>query len=384
MSSYSETLQPNREKAGTNTINQLFTSNERIYDTLLPNFANCLKELGNQILYFKSTTWNSGPSEIAYLPFENAGFIDLYNAVTEATSAQGWFYTFPYNFNTQRVIKIKNGFYSTRLHHLDVVFDPDQFNIPPKLLDTLYIELCIQETGDAYNIPKLICDLNLDITVQKTVFDDPDYVEVNAVLTSSLNEVDITKILFGFGDYNTFQLWVDSGRDYVGGYKYLASFRKNIVDLEGSFESGDYLKICPIIRGWKYGLYSGFPTYTKTYWRNNHYGYFRDMLEQRLDTKFYDETQNSRYSKRDLTQYDFNNIPRGQVLESPVKVKFVNAKTFETTNPENTWSCNLSHEATSSVPFFDGDLRNRTEIQFNVLNTSVVNVNVDSNNNITV
>lgn len=42
-----------------------------------------------------------------------------------------------------------------------------------------------------------------------------------------------------------------------------------------------------IIEGWKYGLYNGVPTNFSAVFRQNHYGQFRDMLEQRIYTKAY-------------------------------------------------------------------------------------------------
>lgn len=41
------------------------------------------------------------------------------------------------------------------------------------------------------------------------------------------------------------------------------------------------------IEGWKYGLYNGIPTNFSAVFRQNHYGQFRDMLEQRIYTKTY-------------------------------------------------------------------------------------------------
>ncbi len=40
-------------------------------------------------------------------------------------------------------------------------------------------------------------------------------------------------------------------------------------------------------KGWKYGLYNGVPTNFSAVFRQNHYGQFRDMLEQRIYTKTY-------------------------------------------------------------------------------------------------
>jgi len=97
------------------------------------------------------------------------------------------------------------------------------------------------------------------------------------------------------------------------------------------------------LRGWRHGLASGFPLHTISVFRRDHYGYVRDMLEQRLDTKF------------------FNTSSAGvDVSTSPVAVRFVDSS-GRTTLPEYTYSSNLSFEATSSLPFFDGVVRNREE-----------------------
>jgi hypothetical protein len=47
-----------------------------------------------------------------------------------------------------------------------------------------------------------------------------------------------------------------------------------------------FASVAPIIRGFKYGMYSANPLNTKAYWRRGRYGQFRDKLEQRQYTKF--------------------------------------------------------------------------------------------------
>lgn len=42
-----------------------------------------------------------------------------------------------------------------------------------------------------------------------------------------------------------------------------------------------------MIEGWRYGIYNGIPTNFSVVFRQNHYGQFRDMLEQRIYTKTY-------------------------------------------------------------------------------------------------
>jgi hypothetical protein len=60
------------------------------------------------------------------------------------------------------------------------------------------------------------------------------------------------------------------------------------------------------IRGWRFGILSGIPTYTKAVYNKNHYGQFRDRLEQRSFSKFYNTGSDS-------------------VMDSPVKVIYVGA-----------------------------------------------------------
>ena len=43
--------------------------------------------------------------------------------------------------------------------------------------------------------------------------------------------------------------------------------------------------------GWKYGIYNGLPTNFSAVFRQNHYGQFRDMLEQRIYTATYNNPQ---------------------------------------------------------------------------------------------
>lgn len=94
-----------------------------------------------------------------------------------------------------------------------------------------------------------------------------------------------------------------------------------------------------IARGTKYGLVNWKPQFTKAvYTRNKFRGMKADMLEQRLFTKTRDD-QTSKISSI-----------------NPVFCE------FSLTNPEATFSSNLSSECTSSLPYFDGVYRNRSSL----------------------
>lgn len=68
------------------------------------------------------------------------------------------------------------------------------------------------------------------------------------------------------------------------------------------------------IRGWRYGVVSGFPFYTTCVFRSSRYGQFRDMLEQRKTTKFFDP--------QGLTMDGKNNAKKG-ATSAVVQVAFV-------------------------------------------------------------
>jgi len=145
------------------------------------------------------------------------------------------------------------------------------------------------------------------------------------------------------------------------------------------FYKSNIFGVSPVIRGWKYGLVSGFPIHSRAVFRRNKFGQFRDMLEQRPFTKFvYSGVNvfgNAVTPQRGPSRAGREFSQVGQVQESPVTVHFVKrrfevnkrniGKIFdEPVNPTMTTSQNLSTEVTSSLPYFDGVARHRTEGSF--------------------
>lgn len=149
-----------------------------------------------------------------------------------------------------------------------------------------------------------------------------------------VGKIEFIKLFFGFGD----GISSDSNQ-YV-----LPRFRT------GSFNFGSGLAQCAEIRGWRHGLYSAFPINTKAIFRRSSYGQFRDMLEQRPDSKFF----------------------RNSALTDPVVTVKFRDSSGNTTLPEYTFSSNLSSAMTSSIPYNDGKVRNREEpLEFAKLNQSI-------------
>lgn len=139
--------------------------------------------------------------------------------------------------------------------------------------------------------------------------------------------------------------------------------------------------VSPEIRGWKYGLVSGFPTHSKAVFRRDKYGQFRDMLEQRPYTKFIN-TLSSPLDNDAITIGSFNVQTASRagayaegftdIGPSVVAVNFVKQRYRkndkgvgyiynEKVDPLQTYSQNLSGEVTSSLPYFDGVARHRQD-----------------------
>jgi hypothetical protein len=91
------------------------------------------------------------------------------------------------------------------------------------------------------------------------------------------------------------------------------------------------------IRGWKYGVLNGLPTNSSIVFRRDRFGQFRDMLEQRKNSKYY------------VTEDENGKPITPTVTDSAVGVS------FSEIDPESTFCSNMSFEATSSLPYFDAD-----------------------------
>ena len=119
-------------------------------------------------------------------------------------------------------------------------------------------------------------------------------------------------------------------------------FLNQILKPTDNYNSFSLMSSQPQYRGWKYGIANVAPMNTSAVYRWNRYGQFRDMLEQRKDTRVFDNESS-------------------KPLESAVVVRFVDRLSGAITNPESTQSQNLSSFVTSSMPYFDGLTKNRSD-----------------------
>jgi hypothetical protein len=303
--------QPWFEFAGTTRIAQC-TSIERYYDSLMPALDTCFKADVAKLLVADDALI----AAFLGLTDANMGFVVLNTSIFGGSGVNNanWARAYPFEprySSASRLINIKSSFNATRAFVAGT--------ISPRPTSGLSIVFSKKPVGTAA-VYRLFVD------------------SVAPNSTSSMSNDDALKVLYGFGDENTVYVSGSAGSTETGGDNNLPSFRK--------FNT-PFATYSPIIRGWKHGVYSGLPSYSKAYFRNGHFGQFRDMLEQRPYTKYYQLT-------------DINNIGDQEGIKSAVvNVTFVDSVSGSLTAPENTSSSNLSFEVTSSMPYLDGVSRNR-------------------------
>lgn len=165
-------------------------------------------------------------------------------------------------------------------------------------------------------------------------------------------------------------------------YKWLGATHRN-----RNFRSSA-VGVGPVIRGWKHGLASGFPTYSKATWRCNRFGQLRDMLEQRPYTKFiYDHVSMPLAGVATPgaapSTVDDRSPQMGQLEPGPVQVNYVRRRYkrddrgigfiySEKVDGSLTLSQNISTEVTSSVPYVDGVARLRQEAELSSIKPYVL------------
>jgi hypothetical protein len=208
----------------------------------------------------------------------------------------------------------------------------------------------------------------------------------------------------GGNNYPEFRTYKVDTRFSPIGYNPIAS--GSVAQVSGTADrySGEIFGVSPVIRGWKYGLASGFPTNSKAVFRRERYGHLRDMLEQRPYTKFVavstsptDELAiKSVEANEEVDSRSTLPTQAGSVGPGPVSVAFVQQEYVPSgergigeivtrgVNPYYTVSQNLSSAATSSLPYFDGVARHRTDAEFGLAaSISTTTLTSDPNGNFT-
>jgi hypothetical protein len=348
-------LQPWYERVGDQRIVTVISSNERFYDSVLPDMFEILQANGSKFALLKDASdMFSNPSMVDSNEKYGVMFFDIPEISTLALSSSilnnnTWTSSFPFEPKYSHITRKRDTKFETfATKATENIFNLSTHTItdisPTKVKPFFGRYKAINVTQGSFDF---ICDVNLYSNT-----------------TGSATPEDTTKFIFGFGDKNEMQVFGST----IFGDNQQPSFRDfdfyTLGGIRRSYSFG------PMIRGWKYGIYNGLPAYNKIIFRRNRYGQFRDMLEQRLDSKFF---------QTEITEEN----PNVGVLESPISVKFVDSQ-GKITPPENTWSQNLSFEVTSSMPYFDGITKNRSTINTNIINQALFAINTDGLRNIVI
>jgi hypothetical protein len=347
-------LQPWWERVGTPRVTNHYDDSECFWDSLMPSVADAFAKDGFKIFLSTLRAFVNEPN----VATTNVGFVLLDGrAGTTAVNFANlnWARSFPYEprySGVSRQKSIQKSFVAKSMATGSGFLVP----IDPVQVKGLFIGLMgsIPTNGIPFNEVSWYADVDLV-----------------SGLTSSMTLNDTVKVLFGFGDFNNVMIGTDDSHGTIFGER---SGTNNFVQTRNvdhpisffSSPSANRYRFGPIIRGWKYGIRNGLTEFNHATFRRNRYGQNRDMLEQRLFTKFYLESKPGRATS---------------ISTSVVVVKFVDTN-GNITSPENTQSQNLSFEATSSMPFFDGETRNRPTLNLLTQNSHIVSFQSDQFNNI--
>jgi len=409
--------QPYYEKAGNCRAAKHTCFDERIYDTLTPNPVSCFKRNGANLFAINSNGAQTPGLGLAYTAIDtnNNAFImfDNYVPTQNSTSRKNfnpgvdrhWTKSFPFEPRYSGIKREKTqNFSNVKASYFASFLDDSAANFASLPISIKKNNLIVGTVGTFRNStirqkkaplePGYLLGDNSKIQYWDHLWAvDADTSRKFGTIslgtlcvTGSCSNQDTIKVLFGFGDSNTIFYtgsYLNSNNPTnhaMMGTNNWPEFRKyNLTSGDYSLFSGKYEGVTgstwcigPIIRGWKYGLYNGLPDFSSAYFRQGRYGQFRDMLEQRQFTKYFKENNVAALA---------NAVTNLGIGDSPVTVKFLDSDE-NLTDPVRTQSQNLSFEATSSLPFFDLQQRNRPDVD-PLSNLKLINFKVDTFGNTT-
>lgn len=319
--------------AGMQTSVKLISDNERFYDSLMPGINEIMKADGSQILRYSVPTALIGGILVLDWPRNIPG-----DRGEVLRSNSHWFDSFPFEprySHVKRYSDISKSFISNNTTNFSSITAA-----PPKTHDGLW---CFT-MNDLYP------------SAGENYFIDYDW-QGGAAARRQMTKESTTKFFFGYARSYSRKSGTRSGvtMDFMSNNRPIGH------TIPGA---SSVYRVAPEIQGWKYGIYNGFPAYSSCVWRRGRYGQFRDMLEQRQDSKMFMTSDSNKSLRSSYT---------GQGV---VTIRFVD-RDGNQTNPENTWSSNLSLEATSSLPYFDGEVKNRAVPNSTKMNLGIVTMNQD-------
>jgi hypothetical protein len=293
------------------------STTERFYDSLVPPLDEILRRGRYFTRLYAWLLFGTGPRNVITVNLDS----NQYSSIYQDHSSNDWSRAFPFEPRYGKVTRATTQkFFARFILNLFSFFS--YYGRYFEMHDNMVIKV-----GVGSNVH------NIGI----------DQIDPGAQRIGLRNEVAL-KLLYGIGQFNNC---------YRAGSKTFGATDRPLM-IENVF-TNSYAGA--EIRGWKYGLVNGLPQYSKSIYRRDRFGQYRDMLEQRQDTKYFLTVDEAERSARRLYITRKNQTYAGT---SVVNVRFINTS-GSITRPEETYSSNLSFEATSSLPFFDGEVRNREE-----------------------
>lgn len=295
------------------------SDNELLWDCRVPNPRQALNVVNPNVKIVANDAANSTYSNVIYSGLTQSlqsGF-----SPDPGHGAGDWFMSYPFEPRFSDVAtQFELGVDSWNVGFRKSARNGSQFN---------YADLVL-ELGDPSNRQLMVADFTGDGNNPR-----------------SLPRSEFVKYFYGIGD----------GRSLVDN-NYVEGVLSGTTGTLTSFAASSGARI----RGWRYGMANGFKTYSKLVYRRDRFGQVRDMLEQRLDTKYFNEANSNPLSTQTVAQ---------GVLEGPIQVRF-HDQAGSPSDPTRTLSSNLSTEATSSFPYIDGVSTNRGPIDAAEVNVSRV------------
>jgi len=391
---------------------QLIDESERFYDTCLPDLRSCFKANGadvwtnfdenGEFCYHSGSIPTGSIVPPGSTSSENLSYI-MFNAPPSFGANQDprvdnyWTWSYPYESRykpNQRKLSTNDpnfGIYSSNAVAINTNRSINSTDNPPtytgmgaysRPIDGI-IPIC---PGDLSSNAVMTTNSKNSLTVSGSSWlfaVDCDLSNLNWYYEGSWHQTPITssmrsfsdsaKFYFGFGELNNVTISKSSETKF-GGNNY-PTFKSTSIDIAPSGRWKSFVfGIGPVIRGWKRGLYSALPHHSKAHFRRDHYGQFRDMLEQRPFSKsINDSLPPFAFEPKVVPSYSYFSVGTdgkskkiGDINAGPVLISFVSqsysvdakgiGSIFNNFIDPATkgWYQNLSSEATSSLPYFDG------------------------------
>lgn len=248
--------------------NVRFFSKETIYDSFIPDIFEIYKTNGGQFCY--------GIDDVSLFFFNNPRRFIKFVFGTYAMHVSGtdnnqvsdnkWLGSFPFMGIYSGFRRLVTDIFPVNTSSYDEKFfapDPFVYEATPNVLNTAKI------SSSLYYV-------NIAGTTLQNVYSPIVAFEAPGSYAPSTDTFS-----FNIGDGNSLPLAIKQFKKIVFGSKVKFLEQTPGPGLPHSRSQG------PVIRGWKYGLLSAFRTNTSIVFRHNHFGQYRDMLEQRIYTKSY-------------------------------------------------------------------------------------------------